>query len=105
MTTTTDIWTGSCDRVQPSYQPAAAFLGRAKRAIERLRTAFGAPGDHALDGLIADSRTLPVIEQELAAIRTIVRFIAKNPAMPVDHRNRFLAMILRSCEELHEALT
>jgi hypothetical protein len=47
----------------------------------------------------------PVAERELAAIRTFAHFVAKNPDMPADHRNRFLTKIVHSCEELREELS
>ena len=65
------------------------------RAAALRRGAFGDPDHTAMS---------QVVELELSAISAYADFLQKNPGMPTDHRARFLARIMRSCEEVRKSL-
>jgi hypothetical protein len=105
MTIKTSDQAGAGKRASTVRGGAASRIGLARRVSDRLRSALAAAAGDAVGGPAGQSMISPVAERELAAIRTFAHFVAKNPDMPADHRNRFLTKIVHSCEELREELS
>ena len=85
-----------------------AWLDRTARRLRRLLSVLKlsrlADAADDLGRRVGASVTPPVLERELVTIDSFARYLAVNPDMPLEHRERFLRQIRESCDAVRREM-
>ena len=75
-----------------------------RRLLKFFKPAIRASAAEDLGRRIGASVASPVLVREVVTIDSFARYLAIHPDMPLEHRERFLDQIRRSCDEIRSEL-